>query len=75
MDILPRVAAPTLFIVGGHDEDVLHLNQQAARRLHCTHHLEIVGGATHLFEEKGAMEQVCDLAARWFAHYAGAGNA
>ena len=68
---LGRVRAPTLLIVGGHDETVLDLNRAAQTRLRCENRLEIVPGATHLFEEPGALDRVADLAARWFtAHLA-----
>lgn len=65
---LPQVLAPTLLIVGGADEVVLELNRQALARMDGTrhHHLVIVPGATHLFEETGALEQVARLAADWF---------
>ena len=63
---LPRVQAPTLLIVGGNDEVVIDLNRKAMRQMHAPVHLEIVPGATHLFEEPGALEQVADLAADWF---------
>lgn len=63
---LPFVKAPTLLIVGSEDTSVLKLNQKALRSLTCEKKLEIVPGATHLFEEKGAMEKVCVLAAGWF---------
>lgn len=65
-DWLSRVVCPTLLIVGGHDLEVLRLNQAAAERLHCAHQLEVVVGATHLFEEPGALDQVSALAAEWF---------
>jgi dienelactone hydrolase len=68
-DGLDRVRAPTLLIVGGHDEVVLDLNRQAARRLRGVHRLEVVPGATHLFEEPGALEQVGELAAGWFVRW------
>ncbi|MCC6791075.1 MAG: dienelactone hydrolase family protein [Thermomicrobiales bacterium] len=64
---LPLVEAPTLFIVGGHDEEVIELNEQAKARLTCPRRLTIVPGATHLFEEPGTLEQVAGLAAEWFA--------
>lgn len=64
---LERVHAPTLLIVGGHDVQVINLNREALRRLHCTKQLEIVPHATHLFEEPGALEQVAALARQWFA--------
>ena len=69
LEALPRVQAPTLLIVGGADEPVLRLNQQAAALLACHHRLEVIPGAGHLFEEPGALEQVAQLAADWFARY------
>ena len=63
---LERVAAPTLLIVGGDDYGVIELNQRAFARLRCAKRIEIVAGATHLFEEPGAMEQVIYHAVRWF---------
>ena len=70
---LGEVLAPTLLIVGGLDTQVLELNRQAQRQLHCTNDLEVVVGATHLFEEPGALEAVARLASDWFArHLAGA---
>jgi dienelactone hydrolase len=60
------VTAPTLLIVGGDDHAVLRLNEQAAARLHCEHRLDVITGATHLFEEPGALEHVADLARDWF---------
>jgi putative phosphoribosyl transferase len=69
---LDSVRAPTLLIVGGRDEAVLEMNRDAARHLACEHRIEVVPGATHLFEETGALEAVADLAARWFLeHLAG----
>ena len=68
-DALPRVKAPTLLIVGGLDYEVITLNQQAYRQLNCDKKLEIVEGATHLFEEYGKMAMVAELAAGWFAKY------
>lgn len=65
-DGLSEVRAPTLFIVGGADRVVLDLNQAAAAQLTCPSKLEIVPGATHLFEEPGALEQVAGLATTWF---------
>jgi dienelactone hydrolase len=64
---LPDVKAPTLLIVGGADHGVIELNEQAYARLSCAAELKIVPGATHLFEERGALESVVDLAADWFA--------
>ncbi len=66
-DCLGRVSAPTLLIVGGADRAVLALNRQAAAQLRCEHALEVVPGATHLFEEPGTLERVEDLAGDWFA--------
>jgi dienelactone hydrolase len=67
---LPRVTAPTLLIVGGEDEPVIELNEWALVRLGSrVKRLEIVPGATHLFEEPGALEEVANLAADWFTHY------
>lgn len=63
---LHRVQAPTLLIVGGDDVDVLELNHWALGQLRCTKRLEVVPGATHLFEEPGALESVAALAAEWF---------
>ncbi len=68
-DALPRVRAPTLLIVGGDDDAVIQLNEGALARLDCEKRLEIVPGATHLFEEPGALDRVADLAARWFAEH------
>jgi dienelactone hydrolase len=65
-DVLPRVTAPTLLIVGGRDDLVIALNRQAFDQLSCEKRLEIVPGATHLFEEPGALEQVSRLAREWF---------
>jgi putative phosphoribosyl transferase len=68
-----RVTAPTLLIVGGDDVEVLRLNQDALAALPGEARLEVVPGATHLFEEPGALEQVARLARDWFLqHLAGA---
>jgi putative phosphoribosyl transferase len=66
---LEEVAAPTLLIVGGADEAVLDLNREAAGRLRCPHELVVVPGATHLFEEPGALERVAELARDWFLRH------
>jgi dienelactone hydrolase len=66
---LPRVQAPTLLIVGGNDPLVLELNREALDQLATIKRLAIVPGATHLFEEPGALEQVAHLAREWFSHY------
>ena len=73
-DLLPRVQAPTLLIVGGRDKRVIDLNQQAAAMLRAEHALQIVPGATHLFEEPGALEQVTGWAAEWFDHHLTGGD-
>lgn len=65
-DALPNVKAPTLMIVGGADPTVLELNQSALRMMQTTTELEIIPGATHLFEEPGALERVAELARDWF---------
>ena len=66
---LGMVQAATLLIVGGLDTQVIALNQEAFRRLHCLKRIDIVPGATHLFEETGAMESVSRLARQWFDEY------
>jgi dienelactone hydrolase len=68
-DALPRVRAPSLLIVGGDDDVVIDLNEDAKRRMSTIVRLEIVPGATHLFEEPGALEQVQRLAIDWFRQY------
>src|SRR6478736_2200188 len=70
-DALPKVQAPTLLIVGGNDDVVIELNEMARDQMRCEVTLEIVSGATHLFEEPGALEKVAKLASDWFdAHLA-----
>jgi dienelactone hydrolase len=66
---LSRVRAPTLLIVGGRDHAVIELNREAFERLRCEKKLEIVPGATHLFEEPGALEEVARLARDWFRRF------
>ncbi|HTM04101.1 MAG TPA: dienelactone hydrolase family protein [Vicinamibacterales bacterium] len=66
---LAGVAAPTLLIVGGDDEPVIEMNREAMTHLTGAVELEIVPGATHLFEEPGTLEQVMSLASRWFEKY------
>ena len=66
---LPSVTAPTLLIVGGHDEPVIEMNQSAYEQLMREKKLTIIPGATHLFEEPGTLEQVADHASRWFQQY------
>jgi putative phosphoribosyl transferase len=66
-DGLPRVEAPTLLIVGGNDDVVIELNEMARDQMRCEVKLEIIPGATHLFEEPDALEQVAKLASDWFS--------
>jgi putative phosphoribosyl transferase len=67
---LPKVTAPTLLIVGGYDEPVIALNEEAKARMQAAHvELQIVPGATHLFEEPGTLEDVEQLAGDWFTRY------
>ena len=68
-DALTRVKSPTLLIVGGLDEPVIKLNEEALARLRCEKELRIVPGATHLFEEHGALEEVARLAGEWFGRH------
>ncbi len=68
-EALGDVGAPTLLIVGGRDTPVIEMNREAASRLRAEHEIVIVPGATHLFEEPGALEQVSDLAADWFERH------
>ena len=69
MEYLTLVQAPTLLIVGGEDQPVIPLNEAAYARLKCPKELVIVPGATHLFEEPGALEKVAQLACDWFIKY------
>jgi pimeloyl-ACP methyl ester carboxylesterase len=73
-DRLPLVRIPTLLIVGGADYGVIELNQQALERLGGEKSIQIVPGATHLFEEAGALDAVIELAAGWFESHLIAGN-
>jgi len=66
---LSRMTAPTLLIVGGHDEEVLALNQLAYEQITAEKQLAVVPGATHLFEEPGTLEEAARLAAEWFARH------
>jgi dienelactone hydrolase len=70
-EALPRVQAPTLLIVGGADQEVIELNRQAMRRMQAPVSLEIVPGATHLFEESGTLEEVSRLALAWCRRHLG----
>jgi len=71
MTALGSVEAPTLLIVGGLDHEVLELNRRAYQKLKAEKHLEIVRGATHLFEEPGALHEVAHLAGQWFKRHLG----
>src|SRR5207302_637049 len=71
-DALPKVQAPTLLIVGGNDDVVIELNEMARDQMRCEVKLEILPGATHLFEEPGALEKVANLASDWFVKHIGA---
>jgi dienelactone hydrolase len=75
MPVLPYVKAPTLLIVGARDEEVLELNRQAMNRMAAPAQLEIVPGASHLFEEPGALGRVAELSSRWFSQYLAAHGA
>ena len=68
-DALGRVTCPTLLIVGGLDDVVIELNEEAKAQMVCPTELVIVPGATHLFEESGTLEQVAELASAWFVRY------
>ena len=68
-EALPHVQAPTLLIVGGDDEPVIGLNNEALAQLRCEKRLEIVPGATHLFEEPGTLERVAELARDWLTRH------
>jgi pimeloyl-ACP methyl ester carboxylesterase len=68
-EALRRVTAPTLLIVGGSDEPVIEMNEEAYAWLRCEKELKIVPGATHLFEEPGKLEEVARLAAEWFRRH------
>ena len=74
-EALPKVQAPTLLIVGGNDDIVIELNEMARDQMRCEVKLEIVSGATHLFEEPGALEKVANLASDWFVKHIGAKSA
>ena len=70
-DALHDVEAPTLMIVGGRDPRILEANRLASREMSADHHIEVIPGATHLFEEPGALERVAELAAAWFTEHLG----
>jgi len=73
-EALPRVVAPTLLIVGGEDEPVIGMNREAMGKMSADKELEIVPGASHLFEEPGKLEEVARLAAGWFTRYLGSAS-
>ncbi len=68
-EYLSKIQAPTLLLVGGNDDIVIDLNQEAYARLNCVKELQIIPGATHLFEEPGTLEEVARLAAEWFSRH------
>lgn len=67
--VLSKVEAPTLLLVGGYDDLVLRLNEEALENLHCIKRLHVIPGASHLFEETNKLQQVAQLAAAWFKNY------
>ena len=69
MQDLSGVKAATLLLVGSKDEEVLQLNRKAYLKLNCEKELDVIQGASHLFEEQGTMSQVCERAAAWFEKY------
>jgi putative phosphoribosyl transferase len=69
LPVLGRVQAPTLLIVGSHDYPVIEMNQTALAHLHAEKKLELIPGATHLFEEPSTLAQAAQLALRWFQRY------
>lgn len=69
VEILDEVATPTLFIVGGEDEQVLERNEYPYEQLDCEKDLHVVAGADHLFEEPGELEEVADYAGQWFTSH------
>jgi len=69
LEALPYVLCPTLFLVGGFDPQVMSLNEKALHSMTCHREIEIIPGASHLFEEPGKLEQVATLATWWFARH------
>ncbi len=67
--MLASILCPTLLVVGGEDPEVIRLNEMAMRHLRCERALQVVPGASHLFEEPGTLDQVCRLASDWFAQH------
>jgi pimeloyl-ACP methyl ester carboxylesterase len=68
---LAKLRISTLLIVGGNDTPVVEMNREAYAQMNCMKELRLIPGATHLFEEPGALEQVASLAAEWFERYLG----
>jgi dienelactone hydrolase len=68
---LPKVSCPTLLIVGGLDDIVIRLNEEAMEKLRCKKELRIIPGASHLFEERGKLEEVARISAQWFGTHMG----
>lgn len=71
---LPKVVSPTLLIVGERDEPVIEMNRRALAQLNCRKQMEIIPGATHLFEEPGALEEAARIAVEWFQEHLSAGE-
>lgn len=69
LEYLDKVSSPTLLIVGGEDDEVIQMNKKALEQLESKRKLEIISGATHLFEEAGTLEIVSEMAANWFAEH------
>jgi len=67
--VLPAVMAPTLFVVGGNDPELLKMNEEAAREMTVKNNVVVITGASHLFEEPGKLDQVAGYARRWFLEY------
>ena len=74
LSVLHQVTAPTLLIVGGYDEPVIEMNRTALAALPCEKRLDIIPGATHLFEEPGTLDRVVELTMDWFSRHLGAGQ-
>jgi putative phosphoribosyl transferase len=74
LPVLHKVTAPTLLIVGGYDEQVIEMNRTALAALTCEKRLDIIPGATHLFEEPGTLDRVVELTTDWFSCHLGAGQ-
>lgn len=70
-ETLGQVRAPTLLIVGANDEPVVYLNRKSADKMHCEHRVQVVPGATHLFDEAGTMDEAARLARQWFLKHLG----